>query len=286
MAPLDDEDDETPYVKLPHPNAPSPAQPNQTHQRNPHSQLSASTLSALQSFLSERDSRNEQFESLRTASESAHAARSSAAPLLLSMSAFAEDWNASQFWYSPATAASLASQLLAGATASSAIAFVSAPSAFIAARNLLASDPRWAAAEGAEGAEAPPSRPRLALLEFDERFALFPEFARYDYNAPVRLPGELRGAFDAIVCDPPFLSEECQTKAAVTVRWLAKGWSKEEVRLVVCTGERMEGLMGRLYGKVGVRTTDFEVVHQKGLSNEFRCYANWETDEWRFKEES
>jgi len=191
------------------------------------------------------------------------------------MSAFAEDWNASQFWYRPETATSLANHLLTDVTSTMKIAFVSAPSVFLAAKNLLATDACWADAE---------KKPSLALLEFDERFALFPEFVHYDYTAPTRLPGEMHGAFDRVLCDPPFLSQECQTKAALTVRWLAKGWSKEEVRIVVCTGERMEELVHRLYEKVGVRTTTFEVQHQKGLSNEFSCYANFASEEWKLKE--
>lgn len=45
----------------------------------------------------------------------------------------------------------------------------------------------------------------------------------------------------------------------------------------------MEGLVTeKLYGKVGTRTTDYEIKHAKGLSNEFRCYANFECEEWKW----
>lgn len=123
----------------------------------------------------------------------------------------------------------------------------------------------------------------------------------------MKLPAELKGAFDRIICDPPFLSEDCQTKgmslatnpnwrgcnsrlticvAALTVRFLAKSWTgAEALRLLVCTGERMESLITKLYSKVGTRTTSFEVVHAKGLSNEFRCYANFESEDWKWVEE-
>lgn len=37
----------------------------------------------------------------------------------------------------------------------------------------------------------------------------------------------------------------------------------------------MESLALKLYDKVGVRTTTFLPQHTKGLSNEFRCYANF-----------
>jgi hypothetical protein len=55
-------------------------------------------------------------------------------------------------------------------------------------------------------------RPQVKLLEYDERFAVFKEFVRYDFEKAVQLPAELKGSFDAIVCDPPFLSQDCQTK--------------------------------------------------------------------------
>lgn len=44
----------------------------------------------------------------------------------------------------------------------------------------------------------------------------------------------------------------------------------------------METLIAKLYAKVGTRTTDFEVRHAKGLSNEFRCYANFECGDWKW----
>lgn len=55
-------------------------------------------------------------------------------------------------------------------------------------------------------------RPQITLLEYDERFAVFKEFVRYDFEKAIQLPAELKGSFDAIICDPPFLSQDCQTK--------------------------------------------------------------------------
>lgn len=195
------------------------------------------------------------------------------------MEAFTEDWNASQFWYSDETATKLARELLRGATDETKIAVVSAPSVFLQLKNLLASGEVT-------------TKPQLTLLEFDERFAVFKEFVQYDFEQPMKLPMELKGQFDAIICDPPFLSDDCQTKAALTTRWLAKDWTstnsptisgpETSLKLLVCTGERMESLIHKLYAKVGIRTTSFEVVHSKGLSNEFRCYANFETSIWKF----
>ena len=58
------------------------------------SQLSAATLDALKEFYGERDSRQKQFEDLKAQAETDFSTKP------LSMEAFAEDWNASQFWVS------------------------------------------------------------------------------------------------------------------------------------------------------------------------------------------
>lgn len=226
-------------------------------------QLSSTALDALKEFYGERDARQKQFEELQGKAEDEFEGK-------LSMEAFAEDWNASQFWYSDETATLLAKQLLDGATDETRIAVVSAPSAFIQLKNLLASGQFQ-------------SRPKITLLEYDERFAVFKEFVRYDFEKAIQLPAELKGSFDTIICDPPFLSQDCQTKAALTVRWLAKSWTQDSLRLIVCTGERMESLVTeKLYSTVGVKTTQYEIQHSKGLSNEFRCYANFECEKWKW----
>ncbi|KAH4101910.1 protein-lysine N-methyltransferase EFM5 [Parastagonospora nodorum] len=227
-------------------------------------QLSGDALAALKEFYGERDDRQKQFENLKSQAEDDFEGK-------LSMDAFTEDWNASQFWYNDETATTLARQLLDGATDETKIAVVSAPSAFIQLKNLLASGEYKC-------------RPEIKLLEYDERFAVFKEFVRYDFEKAIQLPAELKGTFDRIICDPPFLSEDCQTKATLTVRWLAKSWTTESLRLIVCTGERMESLVtSKLYGKVGTKTTDYEIKHAKGLSNEFRCYANFECGDWKWE---
>ncbi|KAH7138033.1 putative N6-adenine methyltransferase-domain-containing protein [Dendryphion nanum] len=231
-------------------------------------QLPAATLALLQDFYSERDTRAKQFEELKSAAENDFDTTKK-----WSMDAFTEDWNASQFWYNDTTATLLARTLLSNSTSSTKIAVVSAPSAFIALKNLL------------NELEFPDGRPQITLLEYDTRFDVFKnEFVFYDFEHPTRLPVEMKGSFDVVIVDPPFLSEDCQTKAALTVRWLAKSWTPESLRFVACTGERMETLITKLYAKIGARTTTFEPKHAKGLSNEFRCYANFECGDWRFRE--
>lgn len=89
---------------------------------------------------------------------------------------------------------------------------------------------------------------------------------------------------------------------ALTVRWLAKGKSRPEPapldadddmaatpgwdasRVIVCTGERLEPLVNKLYRPLGLQTTDYVPVH-RGLSNDFNCHANFECAEWKWKAE-
>ncbi len=46
----------------------------------------------------------------------------------------------------------------------------------------------------------------------------------------------------------------------------------------------METLVTKLYRHLGLKTTDFEPIHARGLSNEFYCYANFECDSWKWKQ--
>jgi EEF1A lysine methyltransferase 1 len=45
----------------------------------------------------------------------------------------------------------------------------------------------------------------------------------------------------------------------------------------------MESLVLRLYKSIGLRTTDYNPVHTKGLSNEFYCYANFDNLAWKWR---
>ncbi|KAI1365094.1 putative N6-adenine methyltransferase-domain-containing protein [Xylaria arbuscula] len=249
--------------------------------------LSPDALAALTEFYAERDAQTEKFEKLRARAEADEGERgqvnesepTTAAAGDLSIHTFTEDWNESQFWYSDETANLLARQLLEGTSDDSVVAVVSTPSVFVALRKITT----------AEGYAGP--KPKMFLLEHDYRFAVFPEFVFYDFVEPFKLPAHLKGAVDRMIVDPPFLSEDCQTKMAMTLRWLAhttttnKGTNNSSSsfpgRVLICTGERMEELVNRLYKPLGVATTTYEPVHS-GLKNEFLCYANFECDAWRW----
>lgn len=85
---------------------------------------------------------------------------------------------------------------------------------------------------------------------------------------------------DRFIIDPPFLSDDCQTKMALTVRWMARP-TTPDVRVIVSTGERMEGLVTKLYRGFGIKTTDYEPA--QGLSNEFFTYANFDSEAWSWR---
>ena len=69
------------------------------------------------------------------------------------------------------------------------------------------------------------------LLEYDKRFSGFGEdFIFYDYKNPLGIPRGLASGFDVVFADPPFLSDECLTKTAVTVKFMAKD------KIILCTG--------------------------------------------------
>ncbi|KAM0360260.1 hypothetical protein HYE67_006356 [Fusarium culmorum] len=241
--------------------------------------LSSHALAALAEFHAEKDAHEKTFQKLRTgAAPRAGAGLGVVEPededpvaedvddQPLSMAAFTEDWNESQFWFLDETALALADQLLDGASSSSTIGVVSTPSVFIALKNRL----RFWPVE---------DRPKLVLFEHDHRFSVFPEFVFYDFQRPLQLPLNLKGSLDSVIIDPPFFSNDCQTKFALTGRWLIKPKSP---RVIVCTGERMAPIIDKLYSSVGVYPTTFEPAHA-GLSNHYYCYANFESSTWDWR---
>ena len=270
-------------------------------------QLAPDTLRLLQEFTAEKEAHQKSFEAIKARSEATfddaqnqyNESAANGSNTDISMDLFTEDWNASQFWYTPETATTIASAILNSAKEDSAIAIVSAPSVYVALKKLL-DQPSISASE-TDAIPVSRSKPQVYLLEYDTRFAIFgQDFVHYDFQHPLRLPAELKGRFDRIICDPPFLSEDCQTKTALTVRWLARSWvastsassagqtetasdGDQGLSLVMCTGERMEAVVHKLYAKVGVRTTDFGPVHACGLSNEFLCYANFKGTDWSWR---
>ncbi|XP_018321041.1 EEF1A lysine methyltransferase 1 isoform X2 [Agrilus planipennis] len=72
-----------------------------------------------------------------------------------------------------------------------------------------------------------------------------------------------------VIADPPFLSDECLTKTAVTLKYLAKE------NIILCTGAIMADLVERL---LHLKKCSFEPRHKNNLANEFFCYSNFDLD--------
>ena len=222
--------------------------------------LSADTLAALREFQADKEAEEARFASLANAAQERFSTiDSSSTPEGPGIDAFKEDWQLSQFWYSDDTAEALASELLSDAGPALRIAILCAPSVY---PKLLA--------QGAQD---------VWLFEYDARFEVLAgsKFVKYDYNYPTRIPVDLKGTFDRIIVDPPFLSDDCETKAAMTARYIAKSTA----RIILCSGAKMRDLCMKLYR---ARETRFKVQHKNGrLSNDFMCLANYESQNSLFR---
>ncbi|KAJ3283928.1 hypothetical protein HDU79_008648 [Rhizoclosmatium sp. JEL0117] len=223
--------------------------------------LPADTLALLQGFLNEKAEAEKRFEALK---ETAHQAADAAAErrkIEVTMEDFKEDWQLSQFWYSDETAQHLANYSIAVTPEGGALGCVSSPTVFV---EMMKSD-------------SLPKTLNPYVFEFDKRFAVFgSSFVFYDYNQPTDLDVSLHRNFDTLVVDPPFLSDECWTKTSETVRWLAK----EGCKIIVCTGLVMREKIAR---ELGCKLCAFEPKHKGGLSNEFGCYTNFESEGFRWE---
>ncbi|KAI9653687.1 MAG: hypothetical protein M1831_005715 [Alyxoria varia] len=268
------------------------------------SELSNKALDALQAFYSEQDVLDLQYEDLK--------AKSFSLPGPIepySMSAFAEDWNASQFWipvslkYDEDTANKLAQAVLQGCTADSKVAIVSTPSVFVALKEQLKRLPDS------------PSKPEIRLFEFDSRFAVFAEFVRYDFNKPFNLPGtwlfrtpelvskkkkkkkkKKKTCLDAYnsntnreaqrtvrhhsvrstVLERGLPDENAIRTVSQTIQWLSSPTTTKPPRLIVCTGAQVTEQVHKLYKDFGVQQTGFKPTHANNLSNAWVCSANFE----------
>lgn len=71
----------------------------------------------------------------------------------------------------------------------------------------------------------------VKIFEYDTRFSVYgSDFIPFDYKFPLHVPKEMASDFDLVIADPPFLSEECLTKTAVTIKFLSKK------NILLCTG--------------------------------------------------
>ncbi|EFN78067.1 N(6)-adenine-specific DNA methyltransferase 2 [Harpegnathos saltator] len=200
--------------------------------------LSLDTLAALAEFLEEKE---EQGGFLTPISEENQ----------ITSFIFDEDWQLSQFWYDDRTIEAFVKGALDLTPKNGKIALISCPTLYSKLKE--ESDER-----------------EVKLFEYDSRFKIFgTDFIWYDYKFPLDIPRDMSSQFDLVIADPPFLSDECLTKTAVTIKFLTKG------NIVLCTGAIMAKLAERL---LNVKKCDFIPGHRNNLANEFYCYSNFDFD--------
>jgi hypothetical protein len=175
-----------------------------------------------------------------------------------------EDADHTQYWYSAATVARILAAVeepLPGAAGAAPPrgAFVSTPSLFFA----LSPAARLAA--------------RHAVLDLDAaQFAAKggEAFVRFDFRATppeAHLPAAMLGAFDVVVIDPPFITEEVWRLYAAAARALLRA---DGPRRVVCTTvAENAALIAELFP--GAKRTRFQpsIPH---LVYQYDLYCNWD----------
>jgi len=164
---------------------------------------------------------------------------------------FPEDWNLSQFWYTPETAEVFAQEAKRITSSGGKIACISSPSVY----NVLKDDEN------------------AFLFEYDKRFEMFGKnFIYYDYNKPLDVPKGVIKSFNLIIMDPPHLSEDCLTKVISTAKFLSVS---ENTPWIVCTGAIMEPVLAR-QGTFYI--CDFQPHHIRQLLNPFTTYINYKSE--------
>ncbi|XP_057959581.1 uncharacterized protein LOC131152024 [Malania oleifera] len=164
-----------------------------------------------------------------------------------------EDWRLSQFWYEPDTANTLAQEVftLCQSTRSS-VACIACPTLFAYIKKFYPTI-------------------KAHLLEYDKRFEEYGrDFTFYDYNQPEELPSALKHAYQVVIADPPYLSQECLDKVSRTISFLS--WPRESY-LLLLTGEVQKDRASEL---LGLLPCGFRPQHTSKLGNEFRLFTNYD----------
>lgn len=253
-------------------------------------QLSANALAALQEFLQERQAQLEdEEEEPGTAAMTALQLDDQPQQQLRHVS---EDWQLSQFWYTESTAIALAKEALAAAGEKGRVACVSCPTLYKAIVDVVkeetASGVAEASADNSTINVGSPSSRRAIVLEFDRRFAKWgADFVFYDYkdDSIPELPVDWKNSFDVVVCDPPFLTEDC---AAATLKAAVETLGKKPsstttstasptCKVMFCTGEIMEETLRKLSDGALRKSETFVPEHASKLSNPFVLMTNFDT---------
>lgn len=115
----------------------------------------------------------------------------------------------------------------------------------------------------------------VKLFEFDEKFAKYgKDFVLYDYNLgdDEDYLKEHANAFDLIIIDPPFLSEECLRKSLMIVNRI----KREKSLIVLNTGTIQKKLAQQNFLVEAV----FKPKHKNNLANQFSTFSNFDIDQY------
>jgi hypothetical protein len=114
-------------------------------------------------------------------------------------------------------------------------------------------------------------RKQCTLFDYDTTLSSqnCKSYTFYDFNYPTSIDANLRGLFDVIVIDPPFISPSVWESYAITVSLLAK----EGAHVICTTVAENEALMQRLFM---CQTTKFQPFIPN-LTYQYNTYANFES---------
>mmetsp|Transcript_54456 Transcript_54456/g.117886 ORF Transcript_54456/g.117886 Transcript_54456/m.117886 type:complete len:397 (+) Transcript_54456:49-1239(+) len=114
----------------------------------------------------------------------------------------------------------------------------------------------------------PDVRARCHLLDFDRQWENDPGFVFYDYNEPEGIPHGIRGTFDFLLIDPPFITSEAWALYAKAAKLLMKS---QGAKVLCTTIAENDGLMQNLLNlhPVAFRPSIPNLVYQ------YSAFANY-----------
>ena len=84
------------------------------------------------------------------------------------------------------------------------------------------------------------------MFDYDKKWESDPGFVFYDYNKPDEVPESLKGTFDMVVVDPPFIVREVWEKYAITSKLLLK---KDGGKMILTTVMENEAMLKEILGE-------------------------------------
>jgi len=171
-----------------------------------------------------------------------------------------ENGDFNQYWYSAKTIQGMVEAVEAACGDDSRVAFVSTPSVYFSLTDAGL-------------------KQRSRFFDIDKKWEKDPCFVYYDFNDPEGFPEELKGQFDMVVIDPPFITRQVWEKYQQTAKVLVKDPSKYLV--LNSTVQENLSMMQDLFGS-DIEATKFQpsiphLVYQYHFFSNFKpeALAEW-----------